>query len=205
MDIRNQRIMDVYNLKRFSMQALVDKTGLGERSIKNILDGYCSVSDEVLMKFAYAFDVSPEYLMGLTDFQMVEETSRRAVPVFRKSINYSVVTDPATVEENMYITVPKSDKFEYFAIYAKDNSMIRSRILEEDKVLIRKQTTKSSGDVLFVKVGPAEPELYKYQKTGETQFLYKDSQNRDEKPIFFNDNDERVKIIGKVVQVIIGF
>ncbi|KAF2958908.1 LexA family transcriptional regulator [Thermotoga sp. Ku-13t] len=99
------------------------------------------------------------------------------------------------------IEVPKQmlkTGFEHYVLKVKGDSMVNEHIVENDYVVIRKQDTAESGDIVSVLVDNSETTLKKiYFKDGK---IVLKPANPALKPIELEPS--RVKITGKVVGVI---
>lgn len=111
--------------------------------------------------------------------------------------------DPIEQLENLveYKQVPNPGKYkenELFILNVTGDSMIGSRIFEGDQVLVWKTPEVNNGDIAVVNVNGEDATLKRVKKTDSGQYiLYPD--NPKYEPIIINN--ERARIIGKVVQV----
>ena len=65
--IFGNRVLELRTSKNISQQALADSAHVGKSTISMIENGQRAASVEVLVMFSKLFDVSVDYLLGLTD------------------------------------------------------------------------------------------------------------------------------------------
>lgn len=87
---------------------------------------------------------------------------------------------------------------EYFFLIVQGDSMIGSRILPGDKVLIRKQPLVENGEIALVLVNGDEATLKRVKYLDDTAILYPD--NPSYEPMVYPISD--VEVIGYVAQVV---
>jgi len=109
---------------------------------------------------------------------------------------------PLYAEQNIlgYEDVPESlvKGGEYFFLIVRGDSMIGSRILPGDKVLIRKQSLVENGEIALVLVNGDEATLKRVRYLDGTAILYPD--NPSYEPMVYPIGD--VEVIGYVAQVV---
>ena len=109
---------------------------------------------------------------------------------------------PLYAEQNIlgYEDVPGSlvKSGEYFFLIVRGDSMIGSRILPGDKVLIRKQPLVENGEIALVLVNGDEATLKRVKYLDGTAILYPD--NPSYSPMIYPVSD--VEIVGYVAQVV---
>jgi len=87
---------------------------------------------------------------------------------------------------------------EYFYLLVKGDSMLGSRIMEGDLVLVRCQEEVENGEIAAVIMEREEATLKRVYRTNGQLILQPD--NPKYKPLVFNKGD--VRILGKVVEVV---
>jgi repressor LexA len=111
---------------------------------------------------------------------------------------------PLLAEENIegFVAVPSEigRGKELFALKVKGDSMIEDGILEGDCVIVRRQETAESGEIIVALIG-AEATLKRFYRKGDTVTLKPSNKNYD--PIVLHRGE--LRILGKVVGLIRKF
>lgn len=165
---------------------------------------------ETIGKLAEFFDVSSDYLLGLTndptprpriDFEndILEIDSVLRIPL----LGYIAAGNPIFADEHIeeWIEFPniggKYKEGELFALRVKGDSMIGSRIYPGDVVIVRMQNYVDDGDIAVVNVDGENATLKRVKRVNGQYILYADNPNYQ--PIVIDS--DRARICGKVVKV----
>lgn len=206
--------------RNISRRTLEKEAGLSTGSTskwKDKLPGQAS-----LIKLSEYFNVSVDFLMGVSDFRTHEEMLKHFdsitdLPALRDEIKATTIGNtmipvlglvaagtPIFASENYidYEVIPEdmTRNGEYFGLKIKGDSM-SPRISEGDTVIVRKQETAESGDIVIVLINGDSATCKRLMKYEHGISLI--SFNPAYKPIEFTNKEileKPVNIIGKVVE-----
>lgn len=197
------------NIKKYRLSLGLTQTELAERvgytdrsMIAKIETGKIDLSRNKVYDFAEALHTTPIVLMGLDEeLKKEKQTKSVKIPVLGKV----PAGLPAEAFEDIidYEEIPESMARggEYFGLSIKGDSMY-PRILEGDVVIVKKQSTADSGDIVIALVNGDEgtcKQLYKYKDHIELKAF-----NPMYKPLVYSNEDISslpVSIVGKVVEL----
>lgn len=197
------------NIKKYRLSLGLTQTELAERvgytdrsMIAKIETGKIDLSRNKVYDFAKALHTTPIVLLGLDEeLKKEEHTKSVTIPVVGKV----PAGLPAEAFEDIidYEEIPESMARggEYFGLAIKGDSMY-PRILEGDVVIVKKQSTADSGDIVIALVNGDEgtcKQLFKYKDHIELKPF-----NPMYKPFVYSNEDISslpVTIIGKVVEL----
>jgi len=165
---------------------------------------------ETIGKLAEFFDVSSDYLLGLTDDptprpriesenEVLEIEGVLRIPL----LGYIAAGNPIFADEHIeeWIEYPnigrKYREGELFALRVKGDSMIGSRIWPGDVVIVRVQEEVADGEIAVVNVDGENAVLKRVRRVNGQYILYSDNPNYE--PIIVSS--DRARICGKVIQV----
>ncbi|MEK5057703.1 LexA family transcriptional repressor [Paenibacillus sp. FSL H7-0326] len=185
------------DIRNMSLQDLGEKVGVTKKTIQRYENGEIRVDMDRIETIAEALEVEVAYLLdGAQSFLGLDVTNigTTLIPLVGRVCCGNGVLAFEDVEE--YIPVAKDfiKNGEHIFLRAKGDSMIGSRIIDGDLILIRKQPTVEEGEIAAVLIGE-EAVLKKVYKNGDQLVLQ--SSNPDYPPIFCS-KDDNVTIIGKV-------
>lgn len=175
---------------------LAERLGYSDRStLARIEAGAVDITQKRVMEFANIFDVSPLVILGIED---VSGQSRK-IPVFGRV----AAGIPITAIENIidYEEIPESWVGDYGALLVVGDSM-SPRIMDNDVVIVKKQSTADSGDIVVAIVNGEDATVKKLIKRKDGIVLQ--PLNPDYEPMFFTQQEidrTPVTIWGKVVEI----
>ncbi len=192
-----------YRLQRkMTLEELSKEIGVSTQAIfKYENDIVTNIPLDRLEKLCIALKVKPQQLIS-----WAEETTKNHINSVKIPVLGRVAAGlPAEAVEDIidYEEIPESMARggEYFGLSIKGDSMY-PRILEGDVVIVRKQSTADSGDIVIALVNGDEgtcKQLYKYKDHIELKAF-----NPMYKPLVYSNEDITslpVSIIGKVVEL----
>lgn len=188
--------------------------------VRKQLEEYPPETQDMVKDYIYTGNERLNFLSGQAEYDIRVEGFPKVNELREASSNYSSENIPSSplvripilgtvaagiplyAEQNIlgYEDVPKSlvKSGEYFFLIAQGDSMIGSRILPGDKVLIRKQPLVENGEIALVLVNGDEATLKRVKYLDGTAILYPD--NPAYSPMVYPVSD--IKIIGYVAQVV---
>lgn len=182
---------------KLSQQELADLMGYNDRStIAKIESGKVDISQTSVMKFSKIFNVSPLFILGLTE---EPEIKAKRIPVYGKvaaGIPIEAITDILDYEE-----IPTTWTGEYIALKVVGDSMY-PKISHGDVVIVRIQSDAENGDFVVAQIGENDATIKKLVK--KNGIITLQPFNPAYEPLFFSEQEQEtipVKIIGKVVEI----
>lgn len=146
---------------------------------------------ETLSRF---FDVSPSYLMGMTDIRRPDSVRVRRVPILGSVAAGNPIL--ALEEHYDYIEVDGNIRVD-FCLRVRGDSMIDARICDGDLVFVRQQPTVENGEIAVVLIDD-EATLKRFYKTDNGVILK--PENSKYQPRFYTEKDfTTVRVLGKAV------
>lgn len=146
---------------------------------------------ETLSRF---FDVSPSYLMGMTDIRRPDSVRVRRVPILGSVAAGNPIL--ALEEHHDYIEVDGNIRVD-FCLRVRGDSMIDARIQDGDLVFVRQQPTVENGEIAVVMID-GEVTLKRFYRT-PTGVILK-PENSKYQPLYFSEADFKdVRVLGKAV------
>lgn len=184
---------------QLTQEELGQLVGLKKAAIYKYENGLLSNPKRSLIeKLAKIFNVSPAYLLGI-DSPRVKGIR---IPILGRVVAGVPLEAIEDIEGYKEITPEMAAKGEYFALRVRGKSM-EPFMLEDDIVIVRKQETADSGDIVIVLVNGDEATV-KEIKIHEDGLMLIGKNVAVYSPHFYNQKqieDLPVKIIGKVVEV----
>ncbi|MBO8136763.1 MAG: helix-turn-helix domain-containing protein [Desulfotomaculum sp.] len=199
-----KRLKKLREEKGLTQEELGQKLNLKKAVISKYENNRLQPSLETINYLASFFNVTADYLLGLSDHR--NPLPPEAIPVGKTKkipvLGIIRTGEPIYADEHIigYEDVPVSDinDGEYFFLVEQGDSMIGSRIYPGDKVLVRRQNYVENTDIAVVIVNGNEATLKRVKPIEEAVILYPD--NPMYKPQIYKA--EEVRIIGKVVKVV---
>lgn len=189
--------------KGLTLQQVADYVGLQKAAIYKYEHGLIvNPKRSLIEKLATLFQVSPSYLLGVTDEQHPQSVTSVRIPILGRvvaGIPLEAITDIEGYEE---ITPKMASLGEYFALKIKGHSM-EPQILDGDIVICKCQSDVESGNIAIVLVNGDEATCKQIKKSPEGVTLI--GFNPVVYPPHFYSNKEieelPVNVIGKVVEL----
>lgn len=188
--------------KGLTLQQVADYVGLQKAAIYKYEHGLIvNPKRSLIEKLATLFQVSPSYLLGVTDEQHSQSVTSVRIPILGRvvaGIPLEAITDIEGYEE---ITPKMASLGEYFALRIKGHSM-EPRIEDGEIVIVKQQEDVECGDVAIVLVNGDEATCKQVKKSPEGITLI--GFNPVVYPPHFYSNKEieelPVRVIGRVVE-----
>lgn len=188
--------------KGLTLQQVADYVGLQKAAIYKYEHGLIvNPKRSLIEKLATLFQVSPSYLLGVTDEQHPQSVTSVRIPILGRvvaGIPLEAITDIEGYEE---ITPKMASLGEYFALRIKGHSM-EPRIEDGEIVIVKQQEDVECGDVAIVLVNGDEATCKQVKKSPEGITLI--GFNPVVYPPHFYSNKEieelPVRVIGRVVE-----
>lgn len=188
--------------KQVSQQAVAEYIGVTKQAYSLYELGKRNPDNDMLYKISEYFDVSLDYLLGKSSIKNISSLGKGIkIPVLGKvqaGIPMEAVEYIIDYEE---ITPEMAATGEYFGLVVKGDSM-EPRFVEGDVVIVRKQTTAETGDIVIALVNGDEATIKKLKHIkGGVMFV---PLNPAYETMFYDKDDienKPVNIIGKVVEL----
>lgn len=217
----NDRLKELRNKAGLKQSELGEKVGVSASTIGMYEQGRRSPDREMLIKLSNVFNVTLDYLVDNNNIK-TDDTDlfnlKGDVKFLKKVKDSDMVKIPVLgairagmplyADENIidYEYVHQEELVmgeETFFLEVKGDSMINARILDGDRVRIRKQSyLENNGDIMAVRVNGDEATLKRVYR--QQNGLVLQSENPKYAPMFFSKEDVEilpVEIIGKAIEV----
>lgn len=188
--------------KQVSQQAVAEYIGVTKQAYSLYELGKRNPDNDMLYKISEYFDVSIDYLLGKSKIKNIANLGKSVkIPVLGKvqaGIPIEAVEYIIDYEE---ITPEMASKGEYFGLTVKGNSM-EPRFIEGDVVIVKKQTSAETGDIVIALVNGDEATIKKIKILKDGIMLI--PLNSSYETMFYDITDienKPVSIIGKVVEL----
>lgn len=184
-----------------SQAGLAKRLGVGQSAVGNWESGRTLPTAAMVQKIASYFDVSVDYLYGVSSVKNPAKPNSIRVAVLgdvAAGIPIEAITDIVDYEE---IDAALAKTGDFFGLRIKGSSM-EPRMREGDVVIVRKQDTAESGETVVVLVNgdSATVKKIKYGPDGITLMPTNPSYD----PIFYSASEVGslpVRVIGKVIEL----
>ncbi|HGD2616039.1 TPA: LexA family protein [Legionella pneumophila] len=204
-----KRILEARKAKGLTLKALGELTGgLKQTRLTNWEQGVRTPGPEEIKSLARALDVSPAYLMCLSDELQFKEAKNpsQLIPLldYRQACEASLHTGAESSGDKVFISVSTSLQPELstdaFALKITDDSMM-PEIRINDVLVIEPSVLPEPGDFVAVKInGKPETIICQYKKLSYTSSEFELLTLNDNWPNIKVSDDINVKIIGVLVQ-----
>ena len=181
---------------------------------ERILNGTPPTTREVQQKFGFrAIQSARQHLEALVSEGKLLKNSRKArshqLPETKKVCSPNLIPMLGRVQAgdltealefpNEYIPVQtRFDNRELFALTVEGESMLQAGILAGDTVIVRKQPTASTGDIVVAMVGEKATVKRYREKDGQVELH---PENDSFEPINLQKEGEPFVLLGKVIEV----
>ena len=178
--------------------------GISQNNYSYWENGKVKIDNATLLKLADFFGVSVDYLLGREPSE--EDKRIQAIGGFNVPDKYLipivgqvVAGKPVESPENIegYVYIEHKNAQEYFALRVSGNSMINAGIVPGALLIVHKQNTAYSGDIIVASVD-GESTVKRYKENAGAVFLM--PENSAYNPILITKKTA-FYIFGKVVEV----
>lgn len=203
------RIKEIRKRKGITLEKLADKLNLAPSTISQYETAKRQASYETLVAIAKFFDVSIDYLLGVSpQIQLNANKSTKTTKL--NTVKIPVVGEiraglPTLADENIIdyedVTEEMLKNGELFGLKVKGDSM-SPRIIDGDVVIVRKQNNANNGDICVVLVNGDNATLKKVKFVENGIMLIPSNQYYE--TMFYSKQDILelpVQIIGKVIEL----
>lgn len=195
-----QNIKRIREDRGLTQEKLAELADLNRVTVAKYEMGRVIPSSNTLLRLAEALRVSPNILLGGDAAE--EMSNRKAIPIpvlgrVPAGIPFEAIEDVLDWEE---IPAEQAKRGEYFALKVKGDSM-EPRIYDGDVLIVRKQSTAESGNVVIALVNGDDATVKRFKRLEHGIMLLPN--NPAYEPLVFSDEDVRklpVEIIGVVVE-----
>ena len=180
---------------------LANKLNISNSTLSQYESGARTPSDDMKLKIAALFQVSTDYLLSGTTNTVNSKTKGVQIPVLgevRAGYPMETVENIIDYEE---IDEEMARRGEFFALRIKGDSM-EPRFVEGDVVIVRKQETADSGDIVVALVNGDSATIKKLKRHQNGITLV--PSNAAYEPMYYSSEEIMelpVTILGKVVEL----
>ncbi|MGM9551415.1 MAG: helix-turn-helix domain-containing protein [Clostridia bacterium] len=189
-------------LTREQLGRLIDKS---ETVIEAYETNYAKPDVFTLIRTAQIFGVNEDYMACMTDDPAVNENLFiKEVFVVKSLERGSGIPKMEDVVGSVFVHRQEMRGDDYYAIYAPDDSMIKSRIQKGDVLLVRRQTYANDGDIVVALIGTEKEIVRRYRREGNTVILASDTPRCGFETKKIDLTEEKFIISGVVEKIIVN-
>ena len=195
------RVKELRKENGFSQMKLAKALNVHQTAISQWETGRTSPDIEVAKDMAKLFNVSLEYLLGISDAETIPEQDPTWINVLGRVAAGIPIDAVQDIIDREQISEDMARSGEYIGLKIHGSSM-EPRMTEGDVVIVRLQDDCDSGDTVVALINGGEATCKILQKTPEGITLM--STNPSYTPMFFSNKDIEempVRILGKVVEL----
>lgn len=191
-----------------TMKQVAQAVGVSEATISRWESGQiANMKRDKIAAYAKALDVKPAFIMTGEADNSLPANATPYNPTHRIPILGRVSAGlPLYAEQHIegYTFTDLNHGGEYFALRVEGDSMTAARINDGDLVIVRRQDIVENGELAVVLVDDDFATIKRYSRSGDTVVLTPQSYNPEHSPQIYNLKNTRIKILGKVVEIIIS-
>ena len=192
------RLKEARKAKRLTQKEVADYIGLSQGQYSNWERGGVKIDDVSLRRLAELFEVSVDYLLGMT-----ASSKRRVVrvPVLGRvaaGIPIEAIEDIIDYED---LDAEEFGDGEYFGLLIKGHSM-EPKISDGDIVIVRRQDTIEDGEIGVVLVNGDEATVKRVKQTPQGIALLPNNPAFD--PMYYTHEEIDflpIRVVGRVVEL----
>lgn len=210
-----QRLKELRTERQVTQKELGDTLRLCKNSISMYEHGEREPGLERLEAIADFFNVDLDYLLGKSDIPnraiaaaQIPPIGEPLPPMHKIPILGTISAGlPLYAEQNIegYTYTEHNGGAEYFALYAKGDSMTAAHINEGDILVIRRQEKVENGEIAVVRVNDDTATVKRFKQDGNIVQLIPQSYNPVHQIQIYDLKKENINIVGKVVECKIIF
>ncbi|AJA47871.1 transcriptional regulator [Clostridium pasteurianum DSM 525 = ATCC 6013] len=196
------RLRELREENNLTQETIASLLNLTKANISKYELGKLQPSIETLKLLSNYFNVSIDYLIGITNIKKTEDNDFSKIPIFE--INKS--TPAIFVAENIagYDYINKSEDLskDYFFFKVKDDSMSNARIFKNDLVCIYKQDYIEDNKLMLIHIKNIGVLLRRIIKCKDNLIIL--PENHKYNPVVLSKKnlaEDYLKVIGKAVYV----
>ncbi len=190
-----KRIQRLRTEKGMTQEELGKLVGVQRAAVQKWESGLTTnLRRSVIQKLSDFFEVSPSYLMGMTDIKNIVLHTSKKVPL----LGEIAAGVPILAEEECvaYIAVDKSLQVD-FCLRVKGDSMIDARIRDGDVVFVRQQPVVENGEIAVVLID-GEATLKRFYRNDGGVILK--PENSKYRPRYYTEQDFKdIRVLGKAI------
>ena len=201
-----ERIKELREENDWSQEHLANLVGLTSKgTISNYETNYNCPPGKIIEKMAIVFDVTVDYLIGITDLRerYVQFMKGKQMPIF-KCTDTEAITNKVYSKIEGYMELPDCVNIrrgDFFAVIIDDNGIDKYHINKNDIAVIRRQQIVESGSLCALMINKKLVVREIYMEDDIVTVVPK-SFDEEYKSIKYKKDD--VKILGVVIKAVIN-
>ncbi|BAH06582.1 hypothetical protein CKR_1531 [Clostridium kluyveri NBRC 12016] len=196
------RLRELREENNLTQGAIASILNLTKANISKYELGRLQPNIETLKLLSDHFNVSIDYLIGVTNIKKVESNYLSRIPIFQITKNHPSLFIAENISGYEYFDKPEELSKNYFFFKIEDNSMSNARIFKDDLVCIYKQDHIEDNKLMLIQVKNMGIILRRVLKCGDSLIIL--PENHKYRPIALSKKDleeDSFKVIGKAVYV----
>ena len=208
-NIFGKRLNDLMEEYKINQAELSDRLFLTGSALSNYIRGTRIPRIETIIEMCKIFDVSMDYLFGLTDsksrtkYLIPEQLNIVMIPVLNYYYNNDSLNDSELRLQYIHISKDRFKNNSSLFGLKIHSPLMRPRLYEGDIVLVERTKTIKDGDLIVVTIGEESAIVRELTTTSDGWVL--NPFTPVEKPTFYSWDDiekESIRLIGRVVESI---
>lgn len=201
-----ERIKELRDENHWTQEDLAKMVGLTSKgTVSNYETNWQSPPGKIIEKLAIAFDVTVDYLIGITDLRerYVQFMKGKHIPVF-KTTDCDAVRNKEYSKIESYMEIPDCvnvRRGDFFAIEIDDNSIDEFHINKNDIVIVERQQITENGSLCAVMINNRLMVREVYSEDDVVTLVPK-SNDENYKSIKYKKSD--VTVLGVVIKAVIN-
>jgi|GEM_PF-419136 len=200
---------------KHTQEDLANLLQVRKTTISNYETGYSTPDSKTLIKLSEIYNVSLDDLLGQKVITAKSPKFTQDNHAYKPVCKIMVIDDLIDIDRKdnrnvIYcISIPSTnynDNAEYLGIKIEGDVLNKARLHDGDVAIIRLQDNVQNGDIAVVCVNEKDYYIRKFYKDdNDVIMLLTDSYNKKCNPVLINSNNDKYRILGKVVNAIINF
>lgn len=160
----------------------------------------------VVKNLAELFSVTTDYLTGSDE--LTNDVKPYAPPMHKIPIlGYIAAGLPLYADEHIegYTYTERNSGAEYFALRVKGDSMTAANIPDKSLVIVRRQETVENGEIAAVRVNEENATVKRFKQDKNIVQLIPQSYNPEHQIQIYDLKNDKINIVGKVVECKVEF
>lgn len=196
------RLRELREENDLTQEAIASILNLTKANISKYELGRLQPNIETLKLLSDYFDVSIDYLIGITNIKKMEPNYFSRIPILQITKNHPSLFIAENISGYEYFDKPEELSKDYFFFKVKDDSMSNARIFKDDLVCIYKQDYIEDNKLMLVHVKNIGIVLRRILKCENNLIIL--PENHKYNPVALSKKDlkeDSFKVIGKAVYV----
>lgn len=188
---------------RLTLEEVANVVGVNRQTMSRYENGIIkNIPSDKIEALAAVLETTPAQLMGWEESDALPAGATPYNPTRKVPLLGQIAAGlPLYAEQNIegYVWTDRNHGAEYFALRVRGDSMNGARIYDGDIILVRRQNVVEDGEIAVILVND-DATIKRYHCNGSTVILSPQSTNPVHQPQIYSLKENRISILGKVVE-----